>query len=375
MVTPRLETLHRISEGAQVDAVALIPGANLHTLTGIEFHLMERPLVTFFAPGKTSVAVVPALEAARLAECPIPFEIFPWEDADGPRAAFAAAAGALKLRGTLGVEGLRMRVMEARLIEEFFLEARLQPLDEALAELRLRKDTEALAAIREAIRISEQALEATLAQVHPGMTEREIASVLTIEQLKRGGGKHPFEPIVLSGPQSALPHGEPGDRVVQAGEPLLIDFGTTARGYASDITRTFSVGQPSPRLQEIYEIVRAANEAGRQTAGPGVPAQEVDRAARRVIEQAGYGPYFTHRTGHGLGLEAHEAPSIVEGNTLLLDVGMVFTVEPGIYLPEVLGVRIEDDLVITPDGAESLTTFPRTLRTVGIQKPRSDMVK
>ena len=366
MSTSRLETLYRIIERAQVDAVALIPGANLRALTGIEFHLMERPLVTFFAPGKKSVAVVPALEAARLAECPIPFEIFPWEDADGPRAAFAAAAGALKLRGVLGVEGLRMRVMEARLIEEFFLDARIEPIDEALAELRLRKDADALAALREAIRISERALEATLAQVRPGMTEREIAGVLVIEQLKRGGGKHPFEPIVLGGPKSALPHGEPGDRPVQAGEPLLLDFGTTVRGYASDITRTFSVGEPSARLQEIYAIVQAANEAGRQAAGPGVPAQEVDRAARRVIEQAGYGPYFTHRTGHGLGLEAHEAPSIVEGNAQMLDVGMVFTVEPGIYLPDVLGVRIEDDLVITPDGAESLTSFPRDLRAVGM---------
>ncbi len=365
MSTPQLETLHRIIERAEVDAVALIPGANLRALTGIEFHLMERPLVAFFAPGKTSVAVVPALEEPRLAECPIPFETFPWEDADGPRAAFAAAAGALKLRGALGVEGLRMRVMEAHLIEEFFLDVRLRPVDEALAALRLHKDTEALAAMRQAIRISEQALEATLAQVRVGMSEREIAAALVIEQLRRGGGKHPFEPIVLSGPKSALPHGEPDDRAVQAGEPLLIDFGTTVRGYASDITRTFSVGRPSPRLEEIYAVVQAANEAGRRAAGPGVPAQEIDRAARRVIEQAGYGPYFTHRTGHGLGLEAHEAPSIVEGNTLVLEEGMVFTVEPGIYLPDVLGVRIEDDLVITAEGAESLTTFPRELQALG----------
>ncbi len=362
----RLEALYRIIERAEVDAVALIPGANLRALTDVEFHLMERPLVAFFAPGQTSVAVVPALEAARLAECPIPFELFPWEDAEGPRAAFAAAAGALKLRGTLGVEGLRMRLLEARLIEEFFLGVRLQPVDEALAALRLHKDATALAAMREAVRISEQALEATLAQVRPGMTEREIASTLVIEQLKRGGGPHPFEPIVLSGPKSALPHGEPGERAVQLGEPLLIDFGTTVRGYASDITRTFSLGPPSERLQEVYAVVLAANQAARQVAAPNVPVQEVDRAARRVIEQAGYGPYFTHRTGHGLGLEAHEAPSVVEGNTQLLEVGMVFTVEPGVYLPGALGVRIEDDLVITPEGAESLTAFPRELRAVGL---------
>ncbi len=198
------------------------------------------------------------------------------------------------------------------------------------------------------------------------MSEREIAGLLVVEQLRRGGGKHPFEPIVLSGPNSALPHGEPGDRVVNAGEPLLFDFGTTAHGYASDITRTFSVGQPSARFAEIYAVVQAANAAGRAAAGPGVVAQEVDRITRKVIEDAGYGMYFTHRTGHGLGLEAHEGPNIVEGNTQVLEPGMTFTIEPGIYVPGVAGVRIEDNMLITPDGAESLTTFDRDLQVIGL---------
>ena len=366
MTNTRVQKIYQIAENAGLDAIALIPGANLQYVTGIDFHLMERPLVAFFVPGKDPVAVLPALEEARLTESGIPFKLFPWSDSEGYQAAFAAAAGALNLiNKRLGVEELRMRVLESQIIEEYMLGVKLVPAGSALAELRLRKDADALAALRDAIRISEAALQACIDAVQPGMTEREITNRLVMEQLQRGGGKHPFEPIVLSGPNSALPHGEPGERRVAAGEPLLIDFGTTVRGYASDITRTFSVGVASARLSEVYAIVRAANAAGRAAAGPGVPPEAVDRATRKVIEEAGYGPYFTHRTGHGLGLEAHEGPNIVEGNRLVLEPGMVFTIEPGIYLPGEVGVRIEDDMVITADGAESLTTFDRDLMVIG----------
>jgi Xaa-Pro dipeptidase len=362
----RVQRLYAILDTLDVDAVALIPGANLQYVTGMEFHLMERPLVAFFAPGRDPVAVAPALEQDRLVESGIPFQIFPWSDSEGYAGAFTAAAQVLKLGGgRLGVEELRMRVLEADIIQELMPGVRLVQAGADLAALRLHKDADEIAALREAIAISQAALQACIDAIRPGMTEREIGGLLVVEQLKRGGGKHPFEPIVLSGPRSALPHGEPGTRRVAEGEPLLFDFGTTVRGYASDITRTFCVGEPTPQLAEVYEVVKAANAAGRAAARPGVPAQEVDRITRRVIEEAGYGQYFTHRTGHGLGLEAHEHPNIVEGNTQSLEPGMVFTIEPGIYIPGGVGVRIEDNVVITADGAESLTTFSRDLIRVG----------
>lgn len=366
MTHPRVSRITDIAAGAGLDAVALIPGANLQYVTGIEFHLMERPLVAFFPVGAAPVAVVPALETDRLAGSGIPFRMFPWADGEGYEGAFAAAAQALGLDGKrLGVEELRMRALELDIIQRHMPGVEIVLGGSALAELRMHKDAGDIAALREAVAISEAALAATLEAVQPGMTEREIAGILVVEQLRRGGGKHPFEPIVLSGPQSALPHGEPGDRAVQAGDVLLFDFGTTVRGYASDITRTFVVGEPTERVRAIYAAVQAANAAGRAAAKPGVAAQDVDRVTRQVIVEAGFGDYFTHRTGHGLGLEAHEGPNIVEGNMRLLEPGMVFTIEPGIYVPGEAGVRIEDNMVITADGAESLTTFPRDLRRIG----------
>jgi Xaa-Pro dipeptidase len=367
MTNPRLQTLYEITIQAGLDAVALIPGANLRYVTGLDFHLMERPLMVFFVPGSDPVAVVPALEESRLAALETPFTILPWADAEGYQAAFAAAAGALSLNHKrIGVEELVMRLLEVNIIHQAFLDVELVPAGDALAALRLHKGPDAIASIRAAIDISQAALQATIDAVRPGMTEREITSRLVMEQLQRGGGKHPFEPIVLSGPRSALPHGEPGERRVAAGDPLLIDFGTTVDGYASDITRTFSLGTPSRQFAEVYAVIQAANAAGRKACFPGVTAEVVDRAARRVIEDAGYGPYFTHRTGHGLGLQAHEPPDIVAGSTRVLEPGMVFTVEPGIYLPGEVGVRIEDNIVVTADGAESLTTFTRDLITLGL---------
>lgn len=366
MTDSRLQTIHAIIKQADLDAIALIPGANLHLMTGADFHLMERPLIAFFLPDRDPVAIVPALEQTRLAASGLPFVVFAWSDSEGYWGAFEAATSHLGLDGKrIGVEELRMRVLEAELIRRHIADVQLVLAGSALAALRLHKDAAAVESLRAAVAISEAALRATLAQVRPGMTERTIAGILAVEQLQRGGGRLPFDTIVLGGPNSALPHGEPGDRPIAAGEPLLFDFGTTVRGWASDITRTFAVGEPSPRLAEVYAVVQAANAAGRAACAPGVLAQEVDRITRRVIEEAGFGAYFTHRTGHGLGLETHEEPNIVEGNRRPLEPGNVFTIEPGIYIPGEVGVRIEDNMLITKNGAESLTTFPRDLTIIG----------
>jgi Xaa-Pro dipeptidase len=169
----------------------------------------------------------------------------------------------------------------------------------------------------------------------------------------------PFTPIVSSGPNSANPHATPSERKLISGDLLVIDWGASYDGYFSDITRTFAIGDIESEYIKISKIVQEANSAGRKSARPGITIESIDRAARAVIDSAGYGKYFTHRTGHGLGMEGHEEPYIRAGNLMHIEPGMTFTIEPGIYLPNRNGVRIEDDVVITSTGAECLTSLPR----------------
>ena len=367
-MSSRIQKLIESAAKRGVDCVAVMPGANMTYLTGLPFHLMERATVAFFPARGRPALVLPALEATKPASGPvkIDWQLFPWTDEEGPVAAFAAASKALALPGkTLAVEELVMRVRELRLIEASAPGVRFADAGPLLSSLRMRKDEAEIARMRQAVGITEAALEATLAKIHIGMTEREIANELLLEMLRGGAESLPFEPIVLTGPNSALPHGAPGDRRLQSGDLLLFDFGLSMGGYTSDITRTFAVGDVGDELHRAYDVVKRANEAGRKAARPGIEIQEVDRAARKVITDAGLGEYFTHRTGHGLGLEGHEPPFACEGDTTILEPGMTFTVEPGVYLPGKGGVRVEDDVVITADGCESLTTFDRELRTLG----------
>jgi Xaa-Pro dipeptidase len=182
--------------------------------------------------------------------------------------------------------------------------------------------------------------------------------------LAAGADSLPFAPLVQTGPNGANPHAGAGDGILHQGHTLIMDFGMTLNDYGSDITRTVAIGPLDDEMRQAYEAVKAANAAGRAAAQPGVTCEAVDRAARDVIEQAGYGQFFTHRTGHGLGLEGHEPPYIVAGNTLALQPGMTFTIEPGIYIPGKGGVRIEDNVVITETGCESLSAFTRDLLVV-----------
>jgi len=358
----RLNRLMELAGARGFDALALVPGPNLFYLTGLLFHLSERPVVAVFPVGKSPAIVLPAFEAVEVGQTTVRLEVFSYTDEQGHAPAFRNACDALGLKSQIvGVEPLQMRVLEARLFEQHAPASQLVPAGDVLAELRSCKDEHELEQMRCAIAVTETALRSTMEQVRAGMTERAVAALLKIEMLEAGAEGMSFAPLVVAGPNAASPHAGPSDRPIQPGETIVVDCGVTVSGYAADITRTFAIGALEPELARVYEVVRAANEAGRAAAGPGVPAEQVDRAARAVIEEAGYGAYFTHRTGHGLGLEVHEPPYIVAGNERPLEPGMTFTVEPGVYLPGRGGVRIEDDVVVTSDGAESLTSFERGL--------------
>jgi Xaa-Pro dipeptidase len=280
---------------------------------------------------------------------------------------FRKAILSLNLDGKrVGVEPRQMRLLELRHIRAGAPEADFPDASEALGSLRLRKDDDEVDCIRRAVKIAQEALEATIPSIQVGMTEKQIAANLNIELLRHGSDSElPFPPIVSSGPNSANPHASPSERRLQRGDLLVVDWGATARGYVSDLTRSFAVGAVEPEFDTIAEIVLKANEAGRGAGRPGVPCSNVDKAARAVIEKSGYGAYFTHRTGHGIGMEDHEEPYMRLDNLQMLYPGMVYTVEPGIYLPNRGGVRIEDNIVVTKDGVDVLSDMPRQLRAVG----------
>ena len=361
----RIESLQRLQAANGVECVALMPGANLLYFTGLPAHISERPTVAFVPATEQLAVLLPELEApAARGHLPGNVRLFTYRDEEGHEQAFHQAAGELELDGkTIGVEYLTMRLLEMRRIEQAASGCRLLAVEPWLPPLRMSKDDAEIDHMRQAVGIAERAMQSLLdaGAIRTGRSELEVAADLRIALLQAGAQGDAFSPIVVAGPNSASPHASPSDRPLESDELVVIDWGAVHRGYRSDITRTFVLGSPTPEMERIHDAVLAANQAGRLAIRPKMLAQDVDRAARRVIMRSGYGPYFIHRTGHGLGLETHEPPYIVEGNQELLEAGMTFTVEPGIYLPGVGGVRIEDDVVVTADGSETLTTLPRDL--------------
>lgn len=360
-------TLAEALDIAGIHVLALNPGPSMTYLTGLHFHLMERPTTMLFIPGQTPTIIIPELEVPKLANLPFQVQAFTFDDdpATWPDA-FNQAVKATRMNGcSIGVESIRFRVLELRFLETAAPQARFVSADKVVGSLRICKDHTEISAMRKAVEIAQHALKATLPLIHIGMTEREAAAEMVLQLLRAGTQTDvPFAPIVSGGPNSANPHAFPSTRKLAVGDLLVIDWGASYDGYVSDLTRTFAIGKTTPELNKIYEIVKQANAEGRAYARPGIPAGEVDRITRAVIETAGYGKYFTHRTGHGLGMEGHEDPYIYSANELPLLPGMTFTIEPGIYLPEYNGVRIEDDVVITEDGAESLSNFSRNLTII-----------
>lgn len=358
----RIEALAGQLALSDLEWMALNPGPSLRYLTGLNFHLMERPLVFLVGKSGQVKVILPELERAKAANLPFDAEIIPFGDdpltwnSVYKQALFEISGNSLRI----GVEPTRLRFLELELLRQALPESEIVDGSAALAELRMRKGSEELKAMQQAAIIAQNALLNTLETVKPGRSELEIAAELMVQLFREGSeAELPFAPIVSTGPNTANPHASPTDRVLQEGDMLLIDWGASFAGTFSDITRSFFCGDPNNEMKRIASLVEMANAAARLGGRAGMPAGEVDRLARDVITEAGYGDYFTHRTGHGLGMEAHEPPYIYQGNPLILESGMVFTIEPGVYLPGKYGVRIEDDVVVEDEGLRSLTDLPR----------------
>jgi Xaa-Pro dipeptidase len=356
----RISTIQSKLQSTPIDLLALIPGENYYYVTGAPLHPSERLNLLFIPKRGTPVALAPELEAPYIRPLGIP--VYAWRDETGPQEALQQL---LKELGTdnaiVGVEYSVMRFGEGEMLRAFAPGLRFQPADGFLSSLRSVKDAHEVAKIRRAVEVTEEGLRLTLPEIRAGMSERDVAAILQVNLLKAGADGIPFGPLVVSGPRTAEPHAGSSDRILQPGDAITIDWGATVNHYHGDITRCLAIEPVPEELVRIHDLCCAANAAGRAAIQPGVSGAEVDHAARAVIETGGYGQYFVHRTGHGLGLSIHETPYIVANNDLPLESGNCFTIEPGIYVPGFGGVRVEDNMIVTANGAESLTTFPREL--------------
>ncbi len=364
----RQKKLSAILSERNLHLLALGPGPTLTYLTGLHFHTSERPVLFVFTSDSMPLAVLPELEHGKLRD--VDFELRPFtynEDPSTWKRAFrnVAAAAHLDLR-RVAIEPRRLRVLELRMLENAAPRSAFISGEAVTSALRIIKDEAEIKSMRRAVSVAQSAIRQTLHQLKEGITEEEVASELVLQLLRAGSDTElPFSPIVAFGDHTANPHATPRDRKLTSGDLILFDWGAAAGGYVSDLTRMFSFGEVDETLAGITRVVERANQAAFDAAFPNVAAGDVDRAARSVIEEAGFGPYFMHRTGHGLGLEAHEEPYIRGDSDLKLRPGMAFTIEPGIYLPDLGGARIEDDVIVTQDGAERLSDLPRTLVQLG----------
>lgn len=354
----RITRAQDVLKDAGVDALLLGPSADLTWLTGVDAHLSERLNLLVLPQDGEPTLVVPGLEAPLVAKAARNVQLTTWSDQDN--AAQIAASEINARPGTTLAVG-------NQLWSAFLL--RLQALipgvswvegTPLLRDLRMIKDQYEIDALTKAARLTDLAWEAFIKSGPiAGLTELQALERL-LEISRDQGLTNPYG-IIGSGPNSASPHHSGNDRVIQPGDAMVFDWGGKIDGYLSDVTRSAHVGDPGDEYRQVYDLVKRANQKMFETVKPGIELQELDRAARNLITDEGYGPYFLHRVGHGLGLEVHEEPYLVEGNTLPLAAGMTFSDEPGIYLEGRFGVRIEDTVLCTPDGGQRLNNATREL--------------
>jgi Xaa-Pro aminopeptidase len=342
---------------AALDLVAIAPTDNLRYLLGFAPHSDERLCLLLISGGEEAM-VVPALNAEQIASLAPGLRLADWDDAAGPAATLAAVLRSLGVSGAarLAVDP-ELRADHLLALEAALPHATVTNASSLIAPLREIKDDHELDLLRRCAELDDAAVRAAYAALEPGMTELELADVVAGTYRERGGA--PEFTIVGGGPNSAFPHHATGSRRFETGDAVVLDVGGRLDDYPSDITRMAFVGDPSERYREIHAIVEAAVQAGIAAAKPGVSCADVDAAARKVIADAGYGEYFTHRLGHGLGISVHEAPWIMAGNDAPLRAGAVHSIEPGIYLPGEFGVRLEEIVHVDEDGAHRLSSLPR----------------
>ena len=356
----RLEKARGLMRDTGIDALMLTGGTSMEYFTGIKWGLSERLLAAIIPSKGSAFLVTPkfeeerAMEQAHLGPLGKEAEVFAWEEHESP---YALIAQGLKARGlstaTIGAEETVRFVFADGAAH--IPNVKVVSGTPVTGGCRTVKDAHEIALMRFASQVTHRAYEAAWKSLKEGMTQDDFARLVSLAHKQLG---YDGSAGVQVGKYSALPHGSATPQVVREGSILLIDGGCKVEGYSSDISRTFVLGKPTQRMKDVFEIEHRAQAAALKTARPGLPCEAVDAAARKVIVDAGFGPdykYFSHRVGHGMGMDGHEWPYLVKGNTLPLKPGMVFSDEPGIYIPGEFGIRLEDDMVITENGAELFT--------------------
>jgi len=344
-----------------VDLITLAPGAHMQWLLGFAPHADERPCLLCVSMSRAAL-LMPQLNAEGVRrDTDLPFH--EWSDAVGPEVAFH------ELVAELGVGDARRVVLDetmradfAALVQETLPDAERRFTASTLGLLRMRKDDDEYAVLKRNALLADQAMRAGWAAMKPGMTELDVAGVIRGHFSALGAA--PLFTIVGAGGNGAIPHHRTGETVLRSGDAVVMDIGAGMDGFSSDITRMAVLGAPPEGYREMHAIVEAAVRAAMAAARPGVPAKEIDAAARGVIEDAGYGPDFPHRTGLGLGVEVHEPPYLTSVSDTVLEPGMVFSIEPGIYKPGRFGIRLEEIVILREDGPEVLSELPRDPKVI-----------
>jgi len=344
-----------------IDFVVLGPGAHMAWLLNVWPHADERPLLV--GVSQTYIGfLMPSLEAdSARKQTDLPFHT--WADDQGPQQALNDLLKAAKVTDAKSIAlDESMRADFAALVQAALPDARYQFSETTTSALRLCKDDQEYKALKHNAHIADVAMQSAWSKMRPGLTENDVAALIrdAFKQLDAS----PLFHIIGAGRNGAFPHHHTGETVLQTGDAVVMDLGCSTRGYPSDITRMALIGEPPPGYAEVHAIVEQAVQAALNAAKPGVKAHTVDDAARQVIDDAGYGEYFMHRTGHGIGVEIHEPPYITASSQTVLASGMVFSIEPGIYLPERFGIRLEEIVILKDNGPEILSALPRDARLI-----------
>lgn len=339
---------------------------NVYYLSQFYCEPHERLLGLVLLPNQEPFLICPAMETFQARQSGWKYDIVEYSDSDNvwDRIYKALQERNITSVTSIAVEKEFISYQRGLNLLHSFPNATLFSLEQKMHKLRMIKSELETEALREAARYADYGVEVGVQAIQAGKTEMEILAAIEFELKKKGIQKMSFSTIVLSGEKTALPHGKPGDRKIREGDFVLFDLGVVFKGYCSDITRTVAFQSASAKQREIYNVVLRAQHASLNMSKPGIRIGDLDIVARNMITDAGYGKYFLHRIGHGLGIDVHEYPSMSDNNNVQAEQGMVYTIEPGVYVPDVGGVRIEDDILVTAEGYESLTQFPKELLIV-----------